>query len=222
VLKGAPAGSGRLLEVVGDSISVGYGNLGNEVHPPWDNSCTFSIATESAYESYGIKLGRALDAEVSIVARSGWGVYRDLGGSTSGNVPSVYGDAVGTSAAPAWSFARQADAVLLNLGTNDAIPGDPGSAFETAYVAFLKTVRGHYPAAWLFLTIGPTTSDPMLTTMRTHIANVIAALGDPKVVKVDIPVQDTSTTGCDYHPNVSEDDSLAALLAPIIKSKMGW
>jgi hypothetical protein len=26
----------------------------------------------------------------------------------------------------------------------------------------------------------------------------------------------------DYHPNVNEDDTLANLLVPIIKSKMGW
>jgi hypothetical protein len=222
MLKGAPAGSGRLIEVVGDSISAGYGNLGNEVHPPWDNTCTFSLDTQSAYQAYDMKLGRVLDAEVSIVARSGWGMYRDLSGSTSGNVPSVYGDTVGTNATPAWSFARKADAVLVDLGTNDSAPGDPGQPYEDAYVAFLKTVRGHYPDAWIFLTIGPMTSDPMLTTMRTHIANVVTTFGDPKVVKIDIPTQDASTTGCDYHPNVNEDQAMADALAPVIKSKLGW
>ena len=29
-----PAASGRLIEIVGDSISAGYGNLGSETHPP--------------------------------------------------------------------------------------------------------------------------------------------------------------------------------------------
>jgi hypothetical protein len=221
-LKGAPAGSGRLVEVIGDSISAGYGNLGNEVHPPWDNTCTFSLDTESAYQAYDMKLGRALDAEVSIVARSGWGMYRDLGGSTSGNVPSVYADAVGTNATPVWSFTRKADAVLVNLGTNDSIPGDPGQPFEDAYVAFLKTVRGHYPAAWIFLTIGPMTSDPMLTTMRTHLASVVSTFADPKVLTIDVPTQDATSTGCDYHPNVNEDQILADALAPAIRSKLGW
>jgi hypothetical protein len=221
-LKGAPGGSGRLIEVVGDSISAGYGNLGNEVHPPPDNTCTFSLDTEAAYQSYAMKLGRALDAEVSIVARSGWGMYRDNTGSTSGNVPSAYGDTVGTNASPTWSFARQADAVLINLGTNDSAPGDPGQPYEDAYVAFLKTVRGHYAAAWIFLTIGPMTSDPMLTTMRTHLANVVTTLSDPKVMKIDVPTQDISTTGCDYHPNVNEDQTLADALAPVIRSKLGW
>jgi lysophospholipase L1-like esterase len=149
-------------------------------------------------------------------------MYRDLSGSTSGNVPSVYGDTVGTNATPAWSFVRKADAVLVNLGTNDSAPGDPGQPYEDAYVAFLETVRGHYPDAWIFLTIGPMTSDPMLTTMRTHIGNVVTTFGDHKVVKIDIPTQDTSTTGCDYHPNVNEDQTMADALAPVIKSNLGW
>jgi hypothetical protein len=221
-LKGAPAGSGRLLEIVGDSISAGYGNLGNEVHPPWDNTCTFSLDTEAAYQAYDMKLGRALGAEVSIVARSGWGMVRDLGGSASGVVPSLYGNTVGTSATPAWTFARKADAVLIDLGTNDSGPGDPGQPYEDAYVAFLKTVRGHYPAAWIFLTIGPMTSDPMLTTMRTHLAHVVATFADPKVMTIDVPTQDSTSTGCDYHPNVAEDELLAGALAPTIKSKLGW
>src|SRR5262245_36758375 len=34
-LKAAPSASGRRIEVVGDSISAGYGNLGMEPHPNW-------------------------------------------------------------------------------------------------------------------------------------------------------------------------------------------
>jgi hypothetical protein len=149
-------------------------------------------------------------------------MVRDLGGVTSDNVPSLYPNTLGTAATPAWSFARKADAVLVNLGTNDAVPGDPGLAFETGYVAFLRTVRGHYPDAWIVLTMGPLTNDPMLTTMRQHIANVVATLGDAKVMKIDVPEQDMSSTGCDYHPNVSEDQVLANTLAPVMKSKLGW
>lgn len=146
-LKGAPAPSGRLVEVIGDSISAGYGNLGNETHPPWDNKCGFSFETESAYQSYASMVGRALDAEVSIVARSGWGIYRALNGESSGVMSTVYANALGTDGVPAWDFQRKPNVVLVNLGTNDSNKGDPGQAFEDSYVAFLRTVRGHYPDA---------------------------------------------------------------------------
>lgn len=221
-VKGSPPSSGRLLEIVGDSISAGYGNLGHEVHPPWDNTCSFTLDTQSAYDSYAGKLGRSLNAEVSVLARSGWGMYRDLGGLTSGVLSSVYDNAVGTDGTWKWSFARKPNAVLIDLGTNDSGKGDPGKPYEDAYVAFLKTVRGHYPDAWIFLTIGPMTGDPLLTTMRTHLKNVVTAAADAKVKTIDIPVQDTSTTGCDYHPDVAEDQKMADALAPTIKSQLGW
>jgi lysophospholipase L1-like esterase len=204
-----PAAPGRLLEIIGDSISAGYGNLGVEVHPPWDNTCTFSLDTEAAYQAYSWQLARALKADVSIIARSGWGVYRDASGATSGVLSSVYANTLGVQAAPAWSFSQQPDAVLINLGTNDSATGDPAQPYEDAYVAFLGTVRTHYPHAWIFLTIGPMTSDPLLTAMQMHLANVITTFADAKVVKVDLATQDSTSTGCDYHPNVAEDQKMA-------------
>lgn len=224
-VKGAPPASGRLIEIVGDSISAGYGNLGVEVHPPWNNTCTFSLDTEAAYQSYASVLARSLNAEASIIARSGWGMYRDLNGSTSNVLSSVYENTVGTEAAPAWSFMRKADAVLVNLGTNDSAQGDPGQPYEDAYVEFLATVRGYYPDAWIFLTIGPMTSDPLLTQMRAHLTNVVATVsagGDEKVTTIDLAPQDSTMTGCDYHPNVAEDQTMAAALLPTIKAKLGW
>ena len=56
-LKGAPPAPGRFIEIVGDSISAGYGNLGTEIHPPWDNTCSFSLDTESAYQAYARSWG---------------------------------------------------------------------------------------------------------------------------------------------------------------------
>jgi lysophospholipase L1-like esterase len=222
MVKGAPAASGRFIEIIGDSISAGYGNLGNEVHPPWDNTCTFSVDTESAYQAYGAILARSLNAEFSVIARSGWGVYRDLGGSTSGVLPSVYANTLGTTAGAEWDFKRQPNAVVINLGTNDSGLGDPGQPYEDAYVAFLQTVRGHYPNAWIFLTIGPMTGEPMLSTMRTHLSNVITRMGDAKISSVDIAAQDSTSTGCDYHPNVPEDNVMAGILAPALRAKLGW
>lgn len=219
-VKGAPAGRERLIEVIGDSISAGAGNLGEEEHTPSSTtSCFPSPDTQSAYYSYGLHLGRLLDAEVSVLAQSGWGLFRGAGGNTTTTLPSVYANTLGTKPAPAWSFTRQADAVVINLGTNDASVGDPGTAYETAYVAFLETVRSRYPNAWIFLTIGPMYEAP---AMRQHIANVVAASGDPKVVKLDIPVRDKSHTGCGGHPNVAQHESMATTLAPMMKEKLGW
>jgi lysophospholipase L1-like esterase len=220
-----PPPSGRLIEVVGDSISAGYGNLGHESHPPFSSQCTFSPETESAYRSYGAVAARALGAEVSIVARSGWGMLRDFAGNTTHVLPAIYGNALGATPAPAWSFSRQADAVLVNLGTNDSSPragGDPGAPFEAAYVAFLHRVRERYPSAWIFLAIGPMTSGPTLTAMRAHLTHVVATMADSKVTTIDIPPQDPASTGCDFHPSAAEDALMADLVVQAIRAQLRW
>ncbi|HWA73071.1 MAG TPA: SGNH/GDSL hydrolase family protein [Polyangiaceae bacterium] len=217
-----PPAPTRLIEIVGDSISAGYGNLGNEVHPPWDNTCTFSLDTESAYAAYGSVLARSLSAEVSIIAHSGWGMVRDLDGKTANVLSAEYENTLGSSATPRYDFARKPNAVIVNLGTNDSAPGDPGTAYEDAYVTFLRKVRSHYADAWIFLTIGTMTSDPMLTTMRTHITNVVTRMADAKIVSVNLDTQNSASTGCDYHPNAAEDQRMAASLKTAISSKLGW
>ncbi len=215
-LVGAPAAPGRLIEIVGDSISAGYGNLGT-------NPCSFTIDTESAYQAYGWQLGRLLSADVSVIACSGWGMYRDYGGGTANVLSKVYGNTLGTlSNSPAWSFAPKPDAVVIDLGTNDSSSSDPGKPYETAYVSFLQTVRSHYPNAWIFLAIGPMTGEPTLTTMRTHIANVIATFADSKVVQVNIDPESTATVGCDWHPTVAEDTIVANTLKTAVAAKLGW
>jgi lysophospholipase L1-like esterase len=221
-VKGAPAASGRLIEVIGDSISAGYGNLGMWNHSSGTGSCSFTLDTEAAYQAYPWVLARTLDAEVSIIAHSGWGMVRDYNGTDAGVMPSIYANTLGTETSPTWGFARKPDAVLIDLGTNDSAAGDPGTPFETAYTAFLKTVRGHYPGAWIFLTIGPMTSDPLLTTMRAHLAAVVTAAADAKVTTIDMATQDSTVTGCDYHPTVGEDQTMAAALATAIRAKLGW
>jgi lysophospholipase L1-like esterase len=222
---GAPPYQGRLLEIVGDSISCGYGNLGNDVHPPWTGGCTFSIDTQSAYQAYSAQLARLLGAEASIVCRSGWGLYRGLDSSTASVLPAIFERAVSESDAAVWGFARQPDAVLVNLGTNDAGAGggsDPGAAFETAGVAFIGTLRTRYPQARIFLTIGTMTSEPLLAAMQGHLDAIVSTVGDPKVTALRLTPQNAATTGCDYHPNVAEDTRIATSLAANMRAALDW
>jgi lysophospholipase L1-like esterase len=167
-------------------------------------------------------LGRALDAEVSIVARSGWGIVRGYDGSPDAVLSSIYGNTLGSTPDPAYDFARQPDAVIVNLGSNDSAKGDPGQPYEDGYVALLRTVRSKYPEAWVFLTLGPMTGEPLLSAMRQHIDHVIGRLADAKVVQLQLEPQDASSTGCDYHPDVDEHSRLAAALEPALRAKLSW
>jgi lysophospholipase L1-like esterase len=229
---GAPSASGRYIEVVGDSISAGYGNLGSEPHPNWtaNPACHWTAENSSWYATYAAVAGRALNAEVSTVARSGWGMYRDRDGSLANVLSSVYEHALGTDDAVAWTYAPKASLVVINLGTNDWNNGDPGVSYETAYVSFISTVRRHYPDAWIFLTIGSMLGDPALGQVKTHLANVVAQMtastNDTKLVTFDMGTQDLGSdgsvpTGCDWHPNAADHLRMAGILQAQISSKLG-
>jgi hypothetical protein len=233
-LKAPPASSGRLIEVVGDSISAGYGNLGSEPHPApnWaaNPACHWSAANSSWYQTYASVAGRKLNAEVSTIARSGWGMYRDGSGDTSGVLAALYDHELGTAAEPAFAFEPKASAVVINLGTNDWAKGDPGKPYEDAYVDFLETVRTEYPNAFIFVTIGSMLSDPALTQVKTRLQAVVttrAAAGDTKVVMFDLGIQPLGAngetpTGCDWHPNAADHARMAGLFETQLKAKLGW
>lgn len=229
---GAPAPSGRLVEVVGDSISAGYGNLGSEPHPNWvaTPACHWTAENSSYYLTYAAIAGRALDAEVSTLARSGWGICRDADGDPSGVLPAVYDHAVGTDDAAPWGFVPEASAVVINLGTNDMAPGDPGDAYGTALLAFLEEVRSRYPGAWIVLAAGSMLGDAERGVILGYLASVRdarAAGGDERVSVLDLGAQDMGAdgsvpTGCDWHPNVADHERMAALLEAELRDRLGW
>jgi lysophospholipase L1-like esterase len=222
-----PASPGRLVEFIGDSITAGYGNLGNEPHPNYGDPmpCHFTYDTQSAFMSYGAVTARALGADASLIAASGWGVYRSLGGDMNQVLPKVYANTLGYMAPPTWDFATKPDVVVINLGTNDFYQGDPGASYTTALGAFVDTIRGKYPNAWIFCALGTMLGSPAHDQAKGYIQSVVTAhRGDAgKVAFVDLGTQDAlKGTGCDWHPSVAEDQRMADVLAPAIKQKLGW
>jgi len=216
-----PAGPARLIEVIGDSISCGYGNLGTLA----DADCYLS---ESHWDAYPSVMARALGAEVSTVAASGRGVVRNYGGDTTDTVPMLYGRIIANRAAPAWDFRVQPQAVVINLGTNDISnnKGDPGGAFEDTYRTLVETIRARYPRAYIVCIIGPLTSTAETATIVGHLRNVVAArnaAGDTQIAVFDqILPQTTDKFACQYHPNVAENALMAGQLADHLRARLGW
>jgi lysophospholipase L1-like esterase len=215
-----PAGAARLIEVIGDSISCGYGNLGTLA----DTDC---FPTESHWDTYGAIAARALAAEISTVAASGRGIIRNYGGDTGGTLPKLYKNAVTNAATPVWDFHVEPQAVIVNLGTNDISnnKGDPGDAFRDTYRTLLETVRAYYPRTFIVCIIAPLLNGGDLSTIQGHIRAAVdarVAAGDTKVEFFNIPPQTTDKFACQYHPNVAENQLMADMLVPYLKSKLGW
>jgi hypothetical protein len=224
----APTYSGRLIECIGDSMSNSFGELGNEQHPNFCattiNGCDYTIDTQANYQSYVAITARALNADWSIVANSGWGLYRDNQNGLQNVMPNVWDWTYYSGGAPPkWDFAIQASAVIIDLGGNDTFKGPVGMPYQTAFKAFVQTVRAKYPNAWIFGMNNPMLQSAPTTELAGYMKAVFTELNDPKAMYIDVKQQDcTIGTGCLFHPNVKEHTRIASVLTPILKEKLGW
>ena len=211
----------RRLEVIGDSISAGYGNEGT--YP-----CQFTSDTENQYLSYEALAARALDAELYTEAWSGIGMLHNYDGATTDVMPDRYPRTLPERATSTWDFARFVpDAVVINLGTNDFSKGDPGAAFQTAYLKFVTDLRAHYPAARFFLALGTMLSGDNYNQAGAYLKAVIAAraaAGDKNLTLLEFGTQDQNADGlgCDYHPSLKTHQKMADKLQAALKADLGW
>ncbi|AKT41365.1 SGNH/GDSL hydrolase family protein [Chondromyces crocatus] len=216
----------RHIEVVGDSISAGYGNEGN------GPDCSFSAATENEHMTYGAIASRALSAGHTTLAISGIGAYRSYDGTTEAQMPVRFLRTLAEDATSLWDFSLQPDVVVVNLGTNDFSAGDPGQPFIDAYTAFAEDLRTRYPDAHILCAVGPMLSDGFpqgemrLTRVKQHLQTVIDTrqqAGDTRIGFVDLGELDPADgLGCDYHPNLTTHEKMATRLVDAIEAATGW
>ena len=90
----------RKIELIGDSITAGFGNEG-----PADWS-GFQMATENACCTYGALTAEALDADAVIIAWSGMGLVQDLAGNRAPVMPELYCRTLATEPESVWDFFR--------------------------------------------------------------------------------------------------------------------
>jgi lysophospholipase L1-like esterase len=216
-----PEGPGRLIEVIGDSISVGYGTLGTLS----DSDC---FPTESHWDAFPSFAARALSAEVSTIGASGRGAYRNYGGDMTDTLPKIYERTLTNAASPAWPFQIQPQAVVINLGTNDISngKGDPGMPFRDAYTGLVTTVRAKYPNAFIICMNGPLLSGSELSTIQAHIRAVVQArnaAGDARISAFEgVQPQTSDKAACQYHPNAAEQELVGNQVAAEIRARLGW
>lgn len=210
------------IEVIGDSISCGYGN---EAPRKEDG---FSTATESAWLAYGAVAARAVSADYVCIAWSGKKLWPD------NSILDYYDRVLPDPTAAKWDFATWTpDVVIINLGTNDFTPrGNPDEAgWVAAYVAFIKQIRTRYPKAPVYCALGTMMSDwpdklKPRTTILGYLAKVVEqsnAAGGPPVRLIDFGVQKAENgIGANWHPSAKTHALMGAQLAKALKTDLGW
>jgi hypothetical protein len=211
------------VEVIGDSMSCGYGNeaANQKQH--------FSPRTENAYMAYGAIAARAVDAQYVCIAWSGRTMWPD------NTLPEIYDRTLPSDPTSKWNFADfQPEAVLINLATNDFRNGVPDAqSWTAAYESFVRRVRGNYPTALIYLASGTMISDAwppgqkQMTTLNGYLDRIqsdLRAAGDDRIRIIRFGTQDATGDGlgADYHPSIKTDQKMAARFVAALAADLGW
>lgn len=217
----APPRLERRIEIVGDSISTGFGNEGPGA------ACGYVNSEQNEYATYGAIAARALRAEHTTIAWSGKTIHE----------MTEYFDKVlpaRPDGGPLWKFDTwQPHAVVLNLGTNNFALIDPGEKrFVTLYQELVHKVRAAYPQAFIVCALGSMLSDiypenrKNLTQARKYMKASVAALkagGDTNLEFLEFPEQNHADgLGCGFHPSLKTHKLMGDRLTTFLKEHLGW
>ncbi len=217
------------LEVVGDSISCGYGNESSEPG--------FRTEEENGERAYGALAAKALGAEYSCIAVSGCSVaaptWLPLPVEVLG-MESIYRytDRLlekerGLDAFTPWDFALNPnDAVVINLGTNDAneikmlgFAREAIEKFRRRYEAFIEDVRAlNGPDTLILCTLGPM-DYYLYDDIRDTVDSYIRRTGDKRVKcrKFGGIIPFTEGIGADTHPSAATHERMGRELAEMLR-----
>ena len=231
------------LEFVGDSLTSGEGLYGAQ------EEADFASPWFSAVKGFPQRTADRLGAEYRIVSQSGWGLRSDWRNDPRHALPDSYTQ-VCTAAAgepsaalgaqKPWDFASwQPDAVIVNLGTNDAgamenppWQGPDGETFqqrrdagglallEAAAVNFLKVLRQKNPGAKLIWAYGMLDT-PLGPCLEEAAARFRRETGDENTWYLPLPAVTAETMGARLHPGpacpAAAAETSANFLEPILR-----
>jgi lysophospholipase L1-like esterase len=223
-LLSAPRLPERKLMFLGDSVTCGTG-------VNYNATCKNAVTDPSsdAYDSYGMLLGRRLDAQSQLVCYGGRGLERDYKGNGVAegtlNAPQFLDLAVATDdpkGRVAWDTKSYVpDGIVVSLGTNDfsleATKPLDEAVWVGEYVALLKRLRGEYPQAVILGTEGAIVTNPLL---RKYIQEAVAQVHDPKIFWAES--KHYPGNGCDGHPSREQHVHMAEDFEGVLREKLGW
>ena len=153
-------------------------------------------------------------AYAGITARMCAASYENIsyGGATISSIHSIFNQMSQQNPAP-WDVQRTlADAVVIDLGSNDIDKGE--QAVRAAYHAFLDDIRKTYPHAHIVLynSYGWSFAEP-----ANYSAAVVAERNDPRMSTATFPWFFEQWHGCEY-----DHAGMATILAQHLAKTLGW
>ena len=199
------------MEFIGDSLTAGYGVLGNADE-------AYSVDNSDSTKSFAYRTAHALNANYSIIGWSGICVKAymfvpDL------NMTQLYGQ-VSNRNTTAYEGGFDADVVVLNLGTNDTayfvLQGGSayGEQFPTDYKELLRAIRAKNPRAYIVCLYGMMVVDEVISG---GIQAAIQSLNDEKIVYNPFTLE-PNTLGASGHPSQEAHKGVSEGLVNYLKT----
>ncbi|MBE6886117.1 MAG: hypothetical protein E7486_04125 [Ruminococcaceae bacterium] len=206
----------RKIEIIGDSITCGYGNI-----PPY-NAPALTSAIEDGLQTYGSFIKEHFSADVRIESISGGAVYRDYLGNVSA-LFSKYKQCDYYDITP-YDFSEWTpELVIINLGTNDFGQGSTREEFLDGGKRWIDFLREKYgkdtQIIWTYGVMNQQ-CDGYIEELVEYYHNH----GDTKIAYVPLEMikTDTEGVGSGGHPTVKTHRRIADTLIPEIEKIMGW
>lgn len=215
------------IEYYGDSITCGYGNLCNNGTPG-----AGSWKYQNGMQTYAAYAARELDAEFSVCASSGYGIYTGYGDKNTPkpNTEQTIDDIMNigywdrNNEAVDWDFSFDADIVIINLGTNDqSYSQNKQEAIPDEYIyeeakELIDNIRLHNPDCyiiWLGGVMGKYQND------YYNGAKVLEQLADETENMIFYNDMPQSNAGGDGHPSAEQHKMLGEQLVQLIRDTYG-
>lgn len=215
----------RRIEFIGDSHTVGYGN----VSPTHDCSTDDVWKTTDNTQAFGPVTARHYGADYRVNAISGRGIVRNYDGFTADQLPLAYPYALFDRSVTADDTGWRPQVIVIALGTNDfSTPLKPGERwktraelhadYEATYVKFVQSLRTKHPEAYIVLWATGLAGGEIADEVA-KVADQLKAGGEKRLAY--LPLKDLVMGGCHFHPSAADDQTIANALIKVIDAQPG-
>lgn len=216
----------RQIEFIGDSYTVGYGN----VSPSRECTNEEVYSTTNSQISFGPIVAKHFNADYQINASSGFGIVRNYNGhSPEKNLIGLYPFTLHNNAY-IYQSNWQPQVIVIGLGTNDfSTKLNDTERWKTReelqqdyvhkYAEFVKSLQRKNPKAE-FVLMASTNAE---NEIANQVSKVLAQLKHADIKKIDtIIFSGLDFKGCHWHPSAADDKILSDLIIKHLESRKIW
>ena len=216
----------RLIEVVGDSYTCGYGS---------ENSIStnrFSPETENVNKAYEAVVARYFDADLVTIAHSGMGITRNYNEEVKPHLkgyhmPERYTQVFDESKEYVWDASKspmKPAVTIIHLGANDFSVGIQPHVgrYVAKYHKLLSEIKANYGEDHPVICVASRNNENLFIYVRQ--AATTCGMKNVYYTGIFEGVQynDDRELGADFHPNYQAHIKIAHTIIPYVATATGW